>query len=691
MAIGLWDNSNVVFAILPGCEREVKTASQNTGEVLVYNGPSAGSTITSSMESLPEGFGYYYDPSNPEDSYYIFDGSAGYLDVLFQPAFTNVSKCTINFWEDLSNGFDENVAGNYENGGQERLQASSTTGGTIRHQFLFTKGGTTKYARTNSLGDTLKRMITLVKDGSTLKIYKDGTEVSSYEKQDSYTLGDLTFSTNLTIGYNGSGYIKANSKIYQYIWYDDALSDSAISDLYSLESHLGYLGGTDNGDGTITLTYVPNNYITTINGVTSGVIGDQAGLQKQNTNNRDLYHSFERNGLKYILFAGEEADDNEKIYYKFASTILSLVDESPTTLYTVQASKKITGGRFSIWYDSTNDLLLMAASEIGGNLYYVKYSFDASNLLVEDEKHIVSTDKIQPNIYNNGYRIVITGSTYADIPPKSMTIHLHVASNTAPTDTTDWTSYTKNVIVNELDVINGNVQWVGPNTGYYIFAYDEIDNNPLTFQWVKLDAESGIGAINDTGISATNTRGNSFLYNSDIYIPYYNEAGEEFSMLVFDTSTETASVATIDDNTGIVDWSSNAIRYPRIFQISPFYVIACTMRLTSGGDTTLEVYKSSDMSTWTKMDNNMSGNVGVGNHTYTGINAPSSCTDLQIYPSIVTETYPGGAKTATSDSYMAGDYSGYTFTSTITIDFVGVPRRGDAPLLVRFTPTITVS
>ena len=75
MAIGGWDNTNNVFALIPSAEGSFRTADANTGFANLYNGPSASGIITSTMTNMTTGFGYVYNSGVP---YYLQDGVNDY-------------------------------------------------------------------------------------------------------------------------------------------------------------------------------------------------------------------------------------------------------------------------------------------------------------------------------------------------------------------------------------------------------------------------------------------------------------------------------------------------------------------------------------------------------------------------------------------------------------------------------------
>jgi hypothetical protein len=120
-------------------------------------------------------------------------------------------------------------------------------------KFRFKVGGTTKEAvSTDALVNGNSYTLHFIKDGGSLKIYINGSEVS-YDKQDTYDLGNKTFTDQLQVGWTS---ITVKGKVYWAATYEVALSGARISTNHGLGNSMG-LYGYNVGD-VMTLQAQPN-------------------------------------------------------------------------------------------------------------------------------------------------------------------------------------------------------------------------------------------------------------------------------------------------------------------------------------------------------------------------------------------------------------------------------------------------
>lgn len=255
MATAGWNNTNCKTAIFgKGWKSGDNQADKNSGSASIYRGPSAGGSETATLTNMTSGYGFIGGPGH-----YRFDGVNDYIALNYGLSISDTSKHTIEF-----NGFISassslrilyGVYDDINNFCSLYVDASN------RVRLDFVVGGTTKYAlSTDAISTGINRIVGR-KDGGTLTLWINGSEVSAYTNQDTYNLGTKTYSANAKIGALSTAN-EFDEYMYDFIEYDDAISSARISDNYDLGEWFGGIRVADSS-GVSTLTEISDHYIAT--------------------------------------------------------------------------------------------------------------------------------------------------------------------------------------------------------------------------------------------------------------------------------------------------------------------------------------------------------------------------------------------------------------------------------------------
>jgi hypothetical protein len=244
MPIGLWDNTNA-DPVLPftSWSRGNGRADKNTGEMPAYPAGTYDATFT----NMAAGKGYVFGGAGLGAGRCEFDGVNDHLDLSLRPPITDASKHT---WEIKlkyisAAGPAQALVSQYQNPDNRMHIAISG------HELflLFRKSGTNKLARSSNT------LTSFIKDGGALEIYIDSTEVA-YIQQDTYDLGDITYSANTLIGFRNSDW-PTTSDMYWWAYYSDAISQARITANHGLGKDMSLMGFDDGSDDMKLVAGVP--------------------------------------------------------------------------------------------------------------------------------------------------------------------------------------------------------------------------------------------------------------------------------------------------------------------------------------------------------------------------------------------------------------------------------------------------
>lgn len=230
-----FDTTNLVALFNTPATREYDNPNDdfsggNVRTAIGASAPAAGVTIT---RKVVAGAGY-----QKSEGAELFNGGAAGLFFLtdHNPAFTNASK---HYWETTvqwdgstqvtifgaSDDANNEYFGKILNNG--KLELSFEVATVIDHA-----------VSTDVLTRGLRR-VGFMKDGATLKLYIDGTEVAAYDVQDNYALGNKSYTNDMHIGAYDEATDNFNSYMYCFMWFDDAISDARIANHSAIGKSLG--------------------------------------------------------------------------------------------------------------------------------------------------------------------------------------------------------------------------------------------------------------------------------------------------------------------------------------------------------------------------------------------------------------------------------------------------------------------
>jgi len=257
--IGTWDNTNCVFALAAASyNRELY---QDTGDFPLYQGPSAGSTITATLTNFtfPYGYmahidcqlknmtsGYGYDKASGSIR---FDGINDYIQTNYKLSVSNSSTFTFVAYLlfDLTAASWKTIAAIYDDSNNYMYIDTNTTH-YVQAGFKISGVSTIVTASSEQLVAGNIYQVVLIKNGSTLELRVNAVE-PTYSTQNTYASGDKSFNTSLVIGqFNSADYW--NSDIYRVQLYDRVLTDQELLEDYQAKSPFFNLRLYEyNGDG----------------------------------------------------------------------------------------------------------------------------------------------------------------------------------------------------------------------------------------------------------------------------------------------------------------------------------------------------------------------------------------------------------------------------------------------------------
>lgn len=263
--IGSWDYTDCVFAAIWSALSGVK--NQVSGTLPVWSPEDSINATMNGFDTL--GINGYLQEQNcvkfdrskatyfQTNTKFQFSNTMNFTaEIWAQVVYDNFSK---NFW---SNGEDANnwVAHSMLTGASIKYNNSNATVGGI------TKTVTSKYvtAPRYPLPQAELVHIVLRYTNGVPELFQNGVEVSAYQTQDTYNLGNKTMANDIVIGTldRGGKSNHFNDKFYSMILYNNAISDARILSNYNNgKNDLGAMGliGTDNGDGSMTLNVAPTS------------------------------------------------------------------------------------------------------------------------------------------------------------------------------------------------------------------------------------------------------------------------------------------------------------------------------------------------------------------------------------------------------------------------------------------------
>ena len=236
--IGLWDNTSAELgAHFRGWKNGNGSANQFTGEMA--GNPDGSFDLT--FINMAAGSGYLTASGKCK-----FNGVDSVITTTKTISLTDASKFTLESiieYDSTTNGFLGGLRDDASNNVQLFIQ--NATGKVV---FNIRIGATTQQAvSTETIANGSTTHITCRKDGATLQIFFDGIEVS-YDTQDTYNLGNKTFTDKFNIGAVNSAGSNSNSSLFLSIFYDDAISDARILTNSGLGNDYGL-----SGDNSITV------------------------------------------------------------------------------------------------------------------------------------------------------------------------------------------------------------------------------------------------------------------------------------------------------------------------------------------------------------------------------------------------------------------------------------------------------
>jgi len=254
------DLSHVVFACLPKCLQNGSNPNTISGDMVsfpLYNGPESIIEVSGHMHGSAVYFDGKLDCS--------FDNSSVVTNYI--PIVTSANKFTYHMVVDLPDKDPHTgdfVAANYNDIYYNDF-ISFEYNNDIRYFFDNPYGNVSFFMSiySETLGNNVfmilsdnyptegRHAFTVVKNGINIKIYIDGINCPLIVDEyfgftDTYSLGDLNTVDPITIGsvsqdFDTSSVYGFRNNVYQFIVFDNALSDSEILNLYNLGSDLGGL------------------------------------------------------------------------------------------------------------------------------------------------------------------------------------------------------------------------------------------------------------------------------------------------------------------------------------------------------------------------------------------------------------------------------------------------------------------
>jgi hypothetical protein len=246
--IGSFDESNVVFALLPKVESTFRTSDANTGFANLYNGPKGGG-ITATMANMGTGYGF-----RATEKDYRFDGVNDIINTSHEFTMTNTQKTlfTIMFKTEVV-GVADSLFGYYIDANNYFFVRSGTNNAVL---IVYRFGGAT--AQTVGSTQAFLTENTLHK----FTLYIDGTTVKYKVDNGSVTTGTSIVATGLPVAFtdfNLAHYLTNPSSggltgsLDAFILGSGEYSNADIDSIHNLGPDLGGLVATDNGDGTMSL------------------------------------------------------------------------------------------------------------------------------------------------------------------------------------------------------------------------------------------------------------------------------------------------------------------------------------------------------------------------------------------------------------------------------------------------------
>lgn len=172
------------------------------------------------------------------NSHLNFDSANDLVDTTKKFAWTDINKRTfeakVNFIDD---GTYQALMGSWYSSGVA-TQYSLLIYPTEEPSMFFKRGGTLIFAKASTKLTDGDHTLHFMKDGSTLKMWIDGVEVS-YDTQQAYNLGTDTCDNNTYIGNDRRLLYAWNGKIYCVNVYEDAISQARITENAALDKDMG--------------------------------------------------------------------------------------------------------------------------------------------------------------------------------------------------------------------------------------------------------------------------------------------------------------------------------------------------------------------------------------------------------------------------------------------------------------------
>ena len=197
--IGNWNPTNCVFGIFP---ENLKLARDNTdqehvnldnfatGKFPLFQGESAGSTISGTLINMATGYGY-------NDGKLVFDGVNDYLLTDYLISVSNTSKHTFEFRLDRVDATAYYIGGAYDDSDN---YFAFYIGSDNKVWLTIVNGGVTSRTKSTDTILSTTKTVSFTLNNGTGKIYFDGVEVSAYDYQETYSSGAKTFTNGFRIG-----------------------------------------------------------------------------------------------------------------------------------------------------------------------------------------------------------------------------------------------------------------------------------------------------------------------------------------------------------------------------------------------------------------------------------------------------------------------------------------------------------
>jgi hypothetical protein len=241
-----FDTSNLVFGLFPSALRNgTNFAAANAGTAYPFQGPSGGA-ITATLTNMTAGYGLV----DQFGGVLRFDGVDDYCGTSYRPVFTNTSKWSLGLWVFYtSTASTQDLANMYvDNSNNLRISVASTN----QLWFRFEKANSVDVMlSTDTLSDGWHYLV-FRKDGSELTAHVDGSEVSGYDTQNPYALGDLALASDFNIGtYDGTPTDGWTGYISQVEVYEDALTPARILNNYNLGHQMDGIRASVSGNNCV--------------------------------------------------------------------------------------------------------------------------------------------------------------------------------------------------------------------------------------------------------------------------------------------------------------------------------------------------------------------------------------------------------------------------------------------------------